>query len=117
MGFFSYECKICHKSALSIYAINDVNGWMVDVVAIYPDGSLVFGKYDGYGRIESKDGAVFECPGDLVETGVWDMFHKACWDNAGGPTKYETGSVHAQDQGFFFDNEDYDIPEPAGYHE
>lgn len=51
MGFFSY------RSIVSGHDIMNVNDELHDGIAmLLPDGKLLVGDYDGYGRIKNKDG-------------------------------------------------------------
>jgi hypothetical protein len=102
MGFFSKLCESCGHSLLSIYAANDINQWMTTVVAVLKNGSVIHGKYDGYGRIDD-----FDVIADHDAT-VW---HRACWEVAGKPTDYRGNSTWADDQGYFFSDE-HDVPDP-----
>jgi hypothetical protein len=72
-------------------------------VAIFPDGSLVTGTYDGYGRLNDHDQAVG------FDTTVW---HDDCWQAAGQPDRYQGTSPNAPDQGWFFDSGDHDTESP-----
>lgn len=104
MGFFSAECDGCHKSVLSIYVVNGENDWMQHVVAIKEDGSFHAGVYDGYGRIDDAEYAILDAT----------VYHRACWELAGKPLDFTGVSASAQDQGYFYDDEDYAIPDPRG---
>lgn len=109
MGFFSQECERCHKSILSPYSISQTNAWMSVVVVLYPDNNIFKGIYDGYGRVEINGGKT------IVEDAVgWDnqVWHAACWELDGKPTTYTHASQAAADQGYFYNEEDYDIPDP-----
>jgi len=105
MGFFSWECKGCGHSILSNYSSGNKNNWMSKAVAIKKDGKTLIGEYDGYGRVNGKevtDGKDFDA----------SMYHKACWELLGRPKKYKI-SKSANDQGFFFDKKDHDVPDPS----
>ena len=106
-GFFSWECLGCGKSLLSDYAVNrgDDFGWMTQVVAVFKDGSIVKGEYDGYGRIDGRGRET-----EIVDA-MWgkdgpSLWHEACWKAKGRP-KWKGPSPSARDQGYFFDEEDY----------
>ena len=103
MGFFSQKCQGCAHPILSIWASNDVNDWMQQAVAITPNGSVLKGTYDGYGRLDEFEYAVGE------RNTVW---HQACWAVAGSPGDYQGESPYAEDQGFFFEDPDHDLAEP-----
>lgn len=106
MGFFSQNCHGCGHPALCRQATNEVNAWMVHVVAIQPNGSILIGDYDGYGMVGNWDGAI-----GFTDASVW---HQACWREAGKPTEYayKGASPWAEDQGWFFDSE-HDMAEPG----
>ena len=108
MGFFSSECEGCGHPALSIYATNDINRWMMRVVAIREDGFRAAGEYDGYGGLETEEGTWEHAVG--FGTTVW---HESCWIVAGRPTDYR-GETNAPDQGYFFDEGDHDMADPLG---
>lgn len=108
MGFFSSECTYCNKSILNPHSTNVTNAWMAQVVCIMPDGCFLKGTYDGYGRIDSQNGI---CLTEYATDGN-ELFHYSCWVLAGNPREFTQESKHAADQGFFFDDEDYDIPDP-----
>jgi hypothetical protein len=112
MGFFSWECKsdTCdHRSIISSYATSGHNAWMINVTAICEDGSILKGDYDGYGRLLRSDGGEIELDGMADNI---DFYHTACWEVDGKPTDYKGGSDYAGDQGYFFDDKDYDIEDP-----
>ena len=102
MGMSSYNCLRCGHPMLMPYNTNEINSWMSDVVAIYPNGARVFGEYDGYARI-----------GD-VELGYpceASCYHLLCWKAEGEPG-FTVPSPHAEDQGHFFDEGAHDLPKP-----
>ncbi len=76
---------------------------MVNAVALLPTGAVHIGEYDGYGRI---NGAEIHFEGEP------EVYHEACWELAGKPLEFTEPSEHAEDQGYFFDN-DHDLPEPT----
>jgi len=88
MGFFSWECKCCGES------MKEGRAWMGDVVIVGDDHSVVRGRYDGYGRVESRMGEV-----EIVEAdGHFACYHAACYKIAGKP-EYTGPSGSANDQG------------------
>jgi hypothetical protein len=88
MGFFSWDCKCCGES------MKEGNDWMGDVVIVGDDGSVIRGKYDGYGRVESRVGEV-----EIVEAdGHFACYHAKCYALAGKP-EYTGPSRSANDQG------------------
>jgi hypothetical protein len=90
-------------------ATNDLNSWMSQVVVITQNNSILQGTYDGYGRVETGSETFEDAVG-------WDneVYHKACWILEGRPTTFTAKSDHSADQGWFFDDDDYMIPEPKG---
>lgn len=103
MGVFSFMCEGgCGHPLLAEDVTNEINEWMADGVAVTRDGSLVAGLYDGYGRLGGTDFA----DGDAT---VW---HSACWETAGCPRDYRGESDPAEDQGWFFNDGDHDMPDP-----
>jgi len=86
---------------------------MTDVVVIEADGTLLYGEYDGYGRVgncEINPELVY--PEENFEGSSPDCYHWACWQLEGRPRDYRGGSQNAPDQGFFFDNE-HDVACPV----
>jgi hypothetical protein len=70
------------------------NRWMSEGVALLPNGAVIVGTYDGYGRLDDLDA--------LEHDGV-NVWHLACWEVAGKPP-YDP-KRHAEpsrDQGWFF---------------
>jgi len=106
MGFFSWNCKECDHSVLSVHSTDpEINAWMKDAVVLGPGGDRVLGEYDGYGNVGGQDRT------DLSDSQVW--LHLACWEVAGKPEfdHYDEGSRSARDQGFFFGRE-HDLIDP-----
>jgi hypothetical protein len=110
VGFSSWDCKGCKHPALSPPATNATNQWMVECVAIMPNGALLRGAYSGYA--------------DFGGVNVWDaglkneqtplVYHRACWESAGMPQEHDgKGSEWAADQGWFFDDPDHSSPPPG----
>jgi hypothetical protein len=112
LGFFSYECRGCKKSLLSFHATSATNDWMMEVVVLLKGDppTIISGLYDGYGRVDTQD-TLFDIA-NLKPPGP-ECWHKACWVCAGRPLKFAKPSKHAGDQGYFFEEEDYDIEEPV----
>ena len=92
---------------LSIHSVNDINDWMMHVVALTPS-TKVQGTYDGYMRITDED----EHDHELPLNGQVACYHKACYRVLGEPG-FEAGkSTWASDQGHFFSTEhDVEAPE------
>ncbi|WP_067826060.1 hypothetical protein [Actinomadura kijaniata] len=122
MGFVSVCCLRCHHPLLSPYSITPGrNDWMGIGVSITPDHQLQRGTHDGYGRLNNhKHGEHSEhgqsAKGDFVRMrcSVW---HEACWELDGRPTRYQRPSVRARDQGYFFAAGSYDLPNPRPKHD
>jgi hypothetical protein len=103
MGMFSWECRGCGKSILNELGVNKTNGWMADAVALLPDGNVLMGTYDGYGRVAGTE---------IHDYGEPEIYHRACWERSGKPMEFSKASEGADDQGWFYDDADYDIPDP-----
>ena len=101
MGFFSWECKGCKKSALCSMAIKPENnfGWMTEVVVQFENGTTLIGEYDGYGRVDNRE----------IGEDIISLWHLVCWEAAGRPA-YKGPSVYAHDQGWFFDERNRNFP-------
>lgn len=134
MGLFSAECTGCHNPILPTFNTGGINDWMHDCVAIFSDGRLVRGAYDGYGclfdddencvageRAYTEPDAEGRMKMIVVSEPVctWTehndgatVWHHACWQASGSPTDYRGQSPSAPDQGHFFEQGVYDIPEP-----
>ena len=95
MGLFSWQCKHCDHSIKSPYNVPDGWEYMTEAVLLEPDGTIIMGEYDGYGRIDDRE--------VNWETSEPEMWHKKCWENAGKP-QYSGGSDSAEDQGFFYND-------------
>ncbi len=104
VGMFSVLCHGCEHPLLSPSATGSVNEWMSDCVAVRDGAVVASGMYDGYGTIGVCEYAV-------DDTACW---HEACWDVAGRPLTGFGVSRHAEDQGWFFDDGDHDLPDPRG---
>lgn len=98
MGFFSWNCRVCGHSIMNPYAFGDMP-WLNEAVALFPDGTRLTGRYDGYGRIAGR----------RTEWGVEvELMHQKCWREQ-GERGYEKTSPSARGQGHFYD--DGDTPE------
>lgn len=119
MGFSSFNCLGCGHPMLSLWARNETNAWMSQVVVIKHDGQIIEGEYDGYGRVSPTpiDPDKF-FDGIDERSFVWDLeelpgcWHKACWVVAGKPTEHRP-STHSEDQGYFFEDPAHDMAEPT----
>lgn len=107
MGFTSWTCKCCGKSALSPEATSKgINEWMSKVVVLDAE-DFISGTYNGYGEVNGCEiHEHFSKPA---------VYHRACWEQAGRPD-YDGPSPYADDQGWFFNEKDYDILEPGKDH-
>jgi len=101
MGFFSWDCKVCGHPLLCQDATEDKNEWMTQGVALIADGSILKGEYDGYGRLDEYD--IGSNP---------EAYHEACYKLAGKPTEFEAPSRSSRDQGWFFEDNVHNMPEP-----
>jgi hypothetical protein len=101
MGFYSWDCEVCGHPLISAYALEDKNAWMNQGVALFEDGSVMKGEYDGYGRLNDRE--IDGCP---------QVYHEACWHLAGKPTDYTGESESSRDQGYFFDDNVHNFDEP-----
>ena len=106
MGFFSWNCKGCGKSIKAPYDIPKELEWHNKITVVLPDGVMMGGDYDGYGRIIT-DEIVNSTPFQLPTWGTpqADVWHDRCHEEAGSPTAYTGGSESAPDQGFFYAKE------------
>ena len=95
MGFFSWNCKKCSHSIKSPYDIPSGWEYMNEAVYLKPNGSIVIGDYDGYGRVGNEGHEID------WEAGEPELWHKRCWENAGKPG-FSGSSKYSEDQGFFY---------------
>lgn len=95
MGFFSWNCKGCNESIKAPYSIPESITWQNDAVCLLENGSIMLGRYDGYGSLDSGFEVQWE---DAIE---W--WHQQCWEKADKP-KFTGASTHADDQGFFYND-------------
>ncbi len=107
MGFFSWDCKSCGHPMICPNAVNEdgINKWMTKVVVMASNGSRLIGNYDGYGRVDDRDIVEFDRNEPCC-------YHQACWESEGRP-EYDGPSLSSLDQGWFFDDADHSVPEPA----
>lgn len=99
MGFFSWDCKGCDNSIKAPHPAD----WQSKAVVLFPNGDRVSGQYDGYGRVGSAYHEV-----DLSDCHEFSIYHAAC-HRILQPAGYTGPSCHANDQGFFSDD---NSPEP-----
>jgi hypothetical protein len=117
MGFFSYECRGCGQSIKSPYNVPRDLRYQNQTVRLLPDESRVGGKYDGYGRIHTKEGEIVDTIDDpqrgsteedppkgrrIDHLKVGEWWHARCFSEAGEP-EYSGPSPSAYDQGFFYE--------------
>ena len=110
MGFFSSKCKVCERSIKAPYNITEDLFWQNRIVAVLPDGKIIEGDYDGYGRIDRSCDEAAAGLDEAVELPKHgepqaDWYHKRCHEAAGHPGQYTGGSDDAQDQGFFYERQ------------
>lgn len=103
MGFSSWECKGCGRSL--VHDPHEGHLWMMPVAILEDDGGRIFGTFDCYGTVTTKSGADFELGDDPC------CYHRSCWNALGRPD-YDGPSEMANDQGHFYDDADYNFPEP-----
>jgi hypothetical protein len=106
MGLFSWDCKKCGRSIRHWGSTTVVSRWMAQAVCLMPNGSVVIGTYDGYGRLDSAEGQTTVNRGEEHPC----MYHKSCWELAGRPG-YSGPSILAADQGHFVNDDPVD-PKP-----
>ena len=109
MGLFSCDCKYCDHPLLSIMACHADNTWMNEAVVIRPDGELIYGPYDGYGRVGDGELGWSE---NVIDGST--CYHYACWIVLGRPLEFSGASESSEDQGWFFEDGAHDIPDPRG---
>jgi len=122
MGVFSWNCEVCGQSIKSPFGERSCTppqavAWQNKLVAILPDGKVLRGYYDGYGRVNDGPGPwPLTHEGESVldqKTGPWDytqrkqhgdpaVWHLKCYEHAGEPTEYPGPSHPADDQGHFY---------------
>lgn len=107
MGFFSWDCEHCGKSARCQMAVSDTKlSFQSDVVICFANGDRVSGEYDGYGRVGQSL--------DLQDVQQqFTLYHLACWERAGHPG-YKGQSKYSADQGWFFDVTEDELYGDAG---
>jgi len=97
MGFFS---KTCAKTHLPVLASERGVPQLSIVAALLPDGSVVIGDYDGYGRVNGQD--VREIDGKWV----WEEVKFILRDDYNGEKYDDVGPSHDERaQGWFMSDE------------
>jgi len=103
MGFFSWDCQKCGKSARCQMAVGETaQSFMSDVVVFFENGDRITGEYDGYGNI---GGSL-----NLADARHrFTLYHLRCWEELSEVTKgfpsFSGQSKSSRDQGWFFDSE------------
>lgn len=115
MGFFSWNCKGCGESVKAPYEIPKALAWQNKMVAILPEGSVLKGDYDGYGRIDAhassstpKDPVTVTCTLPCWGEQQPQVWHARCHVDAGEPCEYEEPTVaecRPADQGYWYPKE------------
>jgi hypothetical protein len=101
---FSTNCRACGHPLLSHGATSLINRWMTQAVAVFKEGSILKGEYDGYERIGGYNNDV-----QLEDASV---YHRACYDVIGKPMDFAGRSQNSDDQGWFFNDGDHDLADP-----
>jgi len=97
MGFFS---KTCAKTHLPIVAECVGFPKLHTIVALYPDGKKLEGKYDGYGRVDGVE----LCPNGY-DHDLWEKIKFVIADEYNGESYAELGKSHNElAQGYFMDS-------------
>ncbi len=94
VGFFSQDCIECGDSVIAPYDMPVLLEWQNSAVCITPRGSILIGEYDGYGRVDGHEQAIWA---DNT------VYHLRCWEAAGRPLEYRGPSLPSDDQGYFYD--------------
>jgi hypothetical protein len=108
MGFFSWECPVCHESIRSHWAVGKKN--VRNCILVLPDRQVA-GEYDGYGRIiEADEGEPFDIM-EHLHSAHHDrevkLYHADCHHKAGWPEWDDAKfSKYARDQGYWFGKND-----------
>ncbi len=95
MGVFSWNCHSCGLSILNNMV--DEGETYSQATVIFPDGSIIHGSYNGYGRIGGRQ------LNDCITGDNGTFYHTACWKGDGSPLEYHGPSPSAEDQGHFTD--------------
>ena len=109
MGFSSWDCAGCGESVKAPHDLPPQLAWQNELVAILPDGTMLAGVYDGYGRMTSSPDkgpatVTITLPGwGELQPQVW---HKRCHADAGAPQSFTGPSESAADQGYFYSRND-----------
>jgi hypothetical protein len=101
MGFFSWQCCICHHAVLSPYSVDGKSRHLNEVVLFLDDGRKVQGTYDGYGRIYTDDDELFQIPLGPTYDAEIKLAHQCCAKNIKDIRAYGS-SQHEPNQGYFW---------------
>jgi hypothetical protein len=113
MGFFSWDCLRCGVSMRSEWSTDGDTSWLERVVVIEagPNGRVLKGQYDGYGRVHTPRGTeTIQLGPDFEPPSCW---HRECWSADGSPGDWRGPSRRSQDQGFFLDEDEPPIDRPT----
>jgi hypothetical protein len=99
----SNNCLGCGHPLLCVEATNQINAWMNRGVVFTPHGSILKGRYDGYGGLDFFG---------VVVDGINTVWHEACWQAAGHPSGYQGPAQFSADQGWFFAEGAHDMAYP-----
>ena len=104
MGLFSWDCKYCLHPLIMPSNAESKNRWMSQVVALLPNGDVLKGDYDGYGRVAG---------GEIHGGGEPEVYHDRCWERIGKPTTFTKASRSSTDQGHFYNDGVHNSPPPG----
>ena len=104
MGLFSWDCKHCGHPLIMPCNAESENRWMSQAVALLPNGAVLMGDYDGYGRVAG---------GEIHDGGEPEVYHAECWICAGSPPRFTEASRNAADQGHFYEEGIHNSPPPG----
>lgn len=92
MGMSSEVCQKCKHPIIGDFMASSENRWMSEVVAIYEDGELRSGTFDGYLFNFFRE--------DWADH---NTYHRKCWEAIGKPTEYNGDNAdHSNCQGGLF---------------
>lgn len=114
MGFFSWRCAKCGLPVINHYAGGVGEPNLNAITVLTPDGDVLHGHYDGYGRMDVDDGpsdygdvfdiselVEWEDEGEGVEQREPCVLHTCCYSE--GDTYEEVGQSRSDPaQGFFY---------------
>jgi len=104
MGFFWKTCAITHLPILADVSDTEFSGLgeLSQIAVLLPDGSIFFGTYDGYGRVNGQHGCL-----DLMESNAFDACKMVLRSRYKPHMKYTRLGFSGRDpgQGYFHDVE------------